>query len=405
MTRTERTYYVLEGSFQTWGWFMTPVYPIFLLSKGLDLFQLNVVLATYFLATTVFEVPTGAVADVYGRKVSFVLSCFLRSAAFLLYAFADGFVDCLFAEVIDGLGFTLASGALEAWAVDGIRAEGDDRPTDRLFARVEMIVRGTMIGGGILGGLLADVDLVLPWYVATAGFAGTGVYAIVAMREERPARPKTRHRLVAPLVEQVLDGVRAARSSTVVLVLSVVSALIGASILPVNMTWPPRLEQLTDSGYWVLGSAASLFNAAAFCGAALTMRVLRRTGRVSLLFGTSLVRGVAMAVAALATTFQPVVGGLLVAELLGGAARPPQQAWLNEHIDSSRRATVLSVQAMSFTVGASVGLVLLGLLARSSGLPAVWLVAATLMTVAGFGYPLLGRLTERDRATDRKPPR
>src|SRR5262245_53795518 len=119
MTRTERTYYVLEGSFTTWGWFMVPVYPLFLLSRNLDLFQINVVLSTYFLSTFLCEVPTGAVADVYGRKVSFILSCFTRMVAFILYFFADGFIDCLIAEMIDGVGFTLASGSLQAWAVDG----------------------------------------------------------------------------------------------------------------------------------------------------------------------------------------------------------------------------------------------------------------------------------------------
>ncbi|MDG2308828.1 MAG: MFS transporter [Candidatus Binatia bacterium] len=392
MTRTERTFYILEGSFQTWGWFMTPVYPIFLLSKGLDLFQMNVVLATYFLATAIFEVPTGAVADVFGRRFSFILSCFVRSGAFLLYTFADSFTDCLIAEVIDAIGYTLASGALEAWAIDGIREEGDHRPTDRLFARVEMIIRGVMIVGGIAGGLLADIDLLLPWYVATVGFSLTGLYALVAMKE--PRRPKrTRSApIFQPLVAQMRDGVAAARASRTVGILCLISAFTAAALLPVNLTWPPRLELLSDQGYWVLGAATALLNAAAFTGAALTTRLLRHTGREYLLFGTTLVRGLVFAAAALATQFYPVLLGLLIGELMGGAGRPAYQAWLNEHIESSRRATVLSVATMSFTLGAAIGLVALGLLARSSGFSSAWLVAAALLVIAAPGYLLLGRI-------------
>ncbi len=395
MTRTERTYYVLEGSFQTWGWFMVPVYPIFLLSKGLDLFQMNVVLATYFMATTVFEVPTGAIADVYGRRVSFVLACFVRSLAFLLYTHADGFTDCLIAEVIDGLGFTLASGALEAWAVDGIRAEGDHRPTDRLFARVEMIIRGVMIVGGIVGGVLADVNLLLPWYLATVGFALTGLYALVAMHEPGRAKRPRAGNVFRPLVSQMREGLRAARGSRVVGILCLLSALGAAALLPVNLTWPPRLEQLTQQGYWILGLATALFNAAAFCGASLTTRLLRHAGREYLLFGTTLVRAIALGAAALATHFSPVLFGLLIGELMGGAARPPYQAWLNEHIESSQRATVLSVAAMAFTIGASVGLIGLGLLARSAGFPSAWLVAAMLLLIVAPGYLVLGRVTRK----------
>ncbi len=393
MTRTERTFYVLESSFQTWGAFMVPVYPIFLLSKGLDLFQMNVVLATYFLATTLFEVPTGSVADVYGRRVSFVLSCFIRSAAFLLYTRADSFTDLLIAEVIDGLGTTLASGALEAWAVDGVRAEGDDRPTDRMFARVEMILRGVMIGGGIAGGLLADVDLLLPWYLATVGFAVTGLYALVAMHEPSRPKPTTKRKIFQPLVTQMREGLHAARESRVIGILCVLAAFSAAAIFPVNLTWPPRLEGLTEHGYWVLGAATALFNAAAFCGAALTTRLLRRTSREYLLFGTNLVRGLALGGAAIATLFSPVLIGLLIGELMGGASRPPYQAWLNEHIESARRATVLSVASMSMTVGAATGLVLLGLLARSAGFPSAWIVSSVLLLIVAAGYLVLGRVS------------
>ena len=56
-------------------------YPMFLLSRGLDLFQINVILAIFLISTFVFEVPTGAVADVYGRKISFLLSCAIRPVA------------------------------------------------------------------------------------------------------------------------------------------------------------------------------------------------------------------------------------------------------------------------------------------------------------------------------------
>ena len=32
------------GATMLWGWFMAPIYPLFLLSRGLDLFQVNLVI-------------------------------------------------------------------------------------------------------------------------------------------------------------------------------------------------------------------------------------------------------------------------------------------------------------------------------------------------------------------------
>ncbi len=89
MTRTERTYYVVFSLYTVSAWFLAPMYSLFLLSRGLDLFQINVVLATYLISVFLFEVPTGAIADLAGRKVSFLLSCAVRMVAFTLYAFAD----------------------------------------------------------------------------------------------------------------------------------------------------------------------------------------------------------------------------------------------------------------------------------------------------------------------------
>ena len=66
MSRTERTYYLVVGSYNLSWSFVGAVYAIFLLDRGLDLFEINVVLATYFIASFCFEVPTGEAA--IGRK-------------------------------------------------------------------------------------------------------------------------------------------------------------------------------------------------------------------------------------------------------------------------------------------------------------------------------------------------
>src|SRR5262249_28584272 len=144
------------------------------------------VLAVFLITSFVFEVPTGALADIAGRKTAFLLSCVLRMAAFTLYFFAQGFLGFLVAEGVDALGNTLANGALDAWAVDSMRAEGAAQATDRFFARAQMLSRAVMILSGLAGGYLAQRDLALPWLVAAASFGLTGIVAAFIMREQAP---------------------------------------------------------------------------------------------------------------------------------------------------------------------------------------------------------------------------
>ena len=390
MTRTERTYYLVFGLYSLWAWFVAPIYPLFLRSRGLDALEVNLVLATYLIIVFVFEVPTGAAADLVGRKASFLLSCALRTVAFGLYAVAENFTDCLVAELIDGIGTTLASGALDAWAIDGMRDEGDDRPVDRFFARAQILARVGMILGGLVCAYLAAVDFALPWWVAAAGFAATGVIGAAVMRE-RPrsvsAGAPRRH-----FVTLMGEGFRAVRG---VPVLVLVCALTGASFfaaIPAHMLWQQRMIELSGEGVWIVGWLWVALNLAAIAGSAVLPRLLARVRRSRVLCFAALWRGGSLAFAALAATLVPALAGWLLQEVSFGLTEPVLQAWMNEHVPADRRATVLSIRSMVGTLGGGAGLIAIGFVARDHGIPAAWLVSAVLFLAAAPAYLLLERL-------------
>jgi len=397
VTRTERTYYAVVALWNLPGWFMHPVYPMFLLSRGLDLFQISLILAIFQISIFLFEVPTGAIADLYGRKLSFLLSCLTRLAAFLLYSVAEGFTACAIAEVIDAVGVTLASGAIDAWAVDGVRAEGDQRPVDRMFARAQAIIRAAMVLGGLACGYLADrFGLVVPWLVAASFFAFAFVIGVVAMDDDRAARRLSRRATRASLATIVTGGLVAVRDHAVLRALCLLTLLTAFAMMPVIMFWPPHLDAIAGGGFWLLGWVWALFNVAAVVGALLVTPLLRRLRRERLLFGLMVWRAVFLAAAALAATLVPVLWFLILYEVGLAARQPVVAAWLNEHVGAELRATVLSVEGMAFTLGGSLGLFSLGLVARGYGIPAAWLVCAAICLAIAPLYLLLGRIARRD---------
>jgi MFS family permease len=388
---TERSYYAIFAGYQGLAAAVFPIYPLFLMSRGLDLFEINAVLATFFVTIFLFEVPTGAVADLFGRKFSFLLACAVRCSAFYLYAFADGFLDCVIAEVVDAIGTTLASGSLEAWLVDGMQEEGDDRPTDRVFARSQVIARVVGIGSGIAGAYIADVDITMVWFLAGSGFVVTGIVAALLMREARPERPRIDNVLQA-LSRQVSDGVSAARDTPMVRMICLLTFLGAFAFMPVNLTWPPRLLDLSGEGYWVIGWVWAFVSGAAAAGSALTTRALGITSREQLLFVSQLFRAAMIAGAALATGFYPALLGILMAEFAFSLGQPAVEGWINEHIESRRRATVLSVWSMSFTLGGAAGCLALGLVANETSIAGSWAVAAAIFALAAPGYLRLRKL-------------
>src|SRR5580692_10678479 len=105
-----RRYYAMWWGYAFAGGFLYGVYPLFLRSRGLDQFEINSVLATYFIVTFLTDVPTGAFADALGRRRAFILGCTLRSTAFLVYFFAHHYPFFLLGESIDGVGTTFCNG-------------------------------------------------------------------------------------------------------------------------------------------------------------------------------------------------------------------------------------------------------------------------------------------------------
>jgi len=393
MTRSERTYYLVAGGYAFAGFFIAPIYPLFLLSRGLDLFEINCVLAVYLISVFLFEVPTGAVADLFGRKVSFLLSCAVRLGAYALYSRSRGFADCVVAEFIDAIGTTLASGALEAWVVDERRAEGDERPTDEMFARGQVISRTLMVFGGVAAGYLAAWQgIELPWLVAAAGFGLTGVLGAVYMHETHEPPGLRGSRAIG---HAMFDGVRAVRASPVLLVICLISLAVSFGALPVYMFWQPRMEALAGADLRLIGWIWAFLCVAALTGSALVPPLLRRFERHTILCVATLWRAALLLVAATATTIQPALAGLFLQEISFGLTDPVLTAWANEHVRSEQRATVLSVRSTFWTLGGAAGLIAIGLIARNAGIPVGWYVSAAVIALAAPGYLLLGRVARR----------
>jgi MFS family permease len=365
------------------------MYALFLLGRGCDLLQINLVLATYLITAFLFEVPTGAVADVFGRKFSFIASCVVRACAFALYSICDTFPEFLVAEFIDAVGTTLATGALDAWAVDGMRAEGHTGSTDRFFARAQMLARLLMIASGLLGAYVAGFGMEYTWLVGAACFALTAAAGLLTMREPprfSDAEPG------GSWLRTLTGGLETVARTPLLRRLCLITLVASFASMSAHHLWQPRLQSLTEHGVWVMGWVWAFLNLSNVAGGALVTRLDGRWPRDRILRLVAFWRGATLAAAALATDFPAALAGFLLWEIGFGVSEPLFQAWMNENVSSEQRATVLSVRGMAFTLGGAGGLVCLGLVARGAGIPTAWLCSAAILAATSAGYIGINRL-------------
>ena len=103
-----------------------------------------------------FEVPTGIVADMWGRRVSFLLGTLTLAVATLLYVLLwqieAPFWAWAVVSLLLGLGFTFFSGATEAWLVDALNATGFDGTSSLCSAAARSWPASAMLTGSVAGG-------------------------------------------------------------------------------------------------------------------------------------------------------------------------------------------------------------------------------------------------------------
>jgi len=384
-----RRYYTVWGLYSFAGGFLFGVYPIFLRSRGLDQFQINSVLATYFVVLFLTDVPTGAFADLLGRRRSYVLGASLRVCAFLLYFVAHHFYVFLIAESIDGIGTTFGNGAIDAWGVDALDDAGYDGLKDRLFSRISQLTTIGFMGSAMIGAYVADMNIAWPWLLGAGGYVIAGTVGALMMHDERPRATTVRLAdIPRRIAENVSGGIRAGLGANTVFMLSVASAITVAAWAPYWISWPIMFNQSLAVGVWIIGWIYCGLSTARLLGAEVSARFIvdeaQRAARVSMLVIA------ASTMLFLAGLFggRPAVSlaMLFVMNLFTGAMMPLLQSWFNEQLEPRNRATLLSFNTTFATGGGAIGLLFAGRIADTAGIPFEWQIAGLISMCAAPVY-------------------
>ena len=400
-----RTYYTLLlgntlAASLIWG-----INTIFLLDAGLSNLEAFAANAFFTAGMVLFEVPTGIVADMWGRRASFLLGTVTLALStglyVLLWRVEAPFWQWAVVSILLGLGFTFFSGATEAWLVDALRATGYEGSLESVFGRAQVIAGVATLAGSAGGGFIAQAtNLGVPFVLRAVVLLLMFVVALVLMHDlgftpDRSRRPVAEaRRIVADSVEY---GWRVPAVRNIMIAGSFTG---GVAIYAFYALQPYLLDLWGDrTAYGIAGVAAALLAGAQIAGGLVAPRFRKLFGRrTSALLAAEGIGAAAVLLIGLVTNFYVVLGLMVVWGLVFAAAMPVRQTYLNGLIPSQQRATILSFDSLMASSGGVVAQPALGRVADVWGYPASYVISGA---VTALALPFVARARAQNAPGDR----
>ena len=335
-----------------------------LAARGFSVFEIGILESIFHVVSMCFEIPSGAVADAFGRKRTMAASEVLMILSILGMLCSGTFWTVAVAIGISALSYNMASGTREALAYDTLKENGQEQEYDR-FASMEMVIYRL---GSATAVFCAGLALILGYrraYLLDLGMRSVCLLLTLGLREpklkEKEERngnakqdaerkgedSKSSESVSEKLKNCVVESLRFLRSHPETIGIIALNSLIGEVATLLLFFLQARLP-VYGLKTGLLGPALFFMSVGAACGAkAITF--FRKKGYKSI--AVISICGVLAAFGILYTK-QPYLiclGGFLAA-FSDDFLEVMTDVLLNEKIPSAQRATLISVCSFAFSV-------------------------------------------------------
>jgi MFS family permease len=356
--RIQRTYLTLLLGNTLAASFIWGINTLFLLDAGLSNLEAFAANAFFTAGMVVFEVPTGVVADTWGRRTSYLLGTVTLAAStfayYVLWVVEGPFWTWALVSMLLGLGFTFFSGAVEAWLVDALQFTGYEGDLEAVFGRGQMISGVAMLGGSVAGGVVAQATSLGVPFLMRVGVLLVMFAVAFRLMMDLGFTPQREHSPLGAVRHTFTTSLdHGLKNPPVRWVMLAAPFTSGVGFYTFYALQPYLLELYGDSeAYAVAGLAAAIVAGSQIAGGYLAPRIRalfeRRTS--ALILGTLASSGILSGLG-FTDAFWLALALLVVWGLIFSAEMPIRQAYLNGMIPSQQRATVLSFDSLMGSTG------------------------------------------------------
>jgi MFS family permease len=401
----QRRYYLITSLFWVSVGLPLALMVLLIRARGLNLFQIGILMGAYSLTIVLLEIPTGGLADTIGRKPVAITAYSFMFISTIVMLFSFSFGAFLLAWILNAIGRALASGSLDAWFVDALQAADSNVDIQPALAKAGTFTLLALGVGTLAGGLVPYLFTGLPpegtaiftpysMTVVLSLFVQVFLLASVVILVRENWQATEGNQLINGFKQMPViigDAVNLSRHNTTLVLLLFIGLISGLALASLETFWSPHFAELLGgiegnsfvfglvmAGNFLVGMVGNLSSVS------LSRRLKKRYGLLGAIFQGA--QAILLILLAMQAGIIPAIGIFWMIYLSMGVINSPHATLVNNEIPAERRSSMLSVQSLMAYLGGIMGSFVLGFIANRISISAAWIVAGSLLLISSLIY-------------------
>jgi MFS family permease len=358
------------------------IVPFFVGWGGLKFSQIFYINAWFHFWSFLLEIPTGTVADFFGRRISLIYAPIVCIAGAIVYTSYPHIAIFLIGEVIWAVSYTLASGSDVALIYDSLKESGETKRSKAIISRLESFKLAGIVVGALLGAVIAKlINARVAFLLMVIPFS---VSLLIALSLKEPPTTDSPVEKKEPYLKILSSGVKYFAGHRILKILTLDMVVVNA--LSFMIIWFYQ-QLLIRSGvdivyFGVVHSAMAVGQILIISNFGVLERILGRKKR--LLFFSAIAAGCLFILLGLTTLAAVVIPAIILAAGFGLSRGPLFTSYMNKFIPSNKRATILSTTSMFRTFSIVIANLTAGTLAGWSVSNSLMILGAVIIIFSFF---------------------
>ncbi len=324
---------------------LTGAWVAILAVRGYSLVEIGIAETVFHIISLIFEIPSGVLADVFGRKKMLLVSTVMRMIGNVIMILSNDLFTVCMSIAFMALSYNFSSGTDEALAYDSLKFSGQESRFEKFCSNQLVIYR---LCSGI-STLCAGFALTIGHRIAYGTDLVTGIIqiAILASLHEIYAENSSGESVLRRLLNCFKESVDFIRNERRALSLMLANSFVGAIDILLLFFLQAKLPE-KGIPEWGLGFALLFMEIGGIVGSKLILKFPRASYKTVFAVTSTLV--LAGFAAEHSSLFYVMALGGFISAVGDDALQVRTNALLHDMFPSEQRATLVSMESFSFSV-------------------------------------------------------